>query len=28
VLTLLAGKPRGVVATIRIPVGATEVSHS
>jgi LytS/YehU family sensor histidine kinase len=27
-LTLLTGKPRGVVATIRIPVGATEVSHS
>jgi LytS/YehU family sensor histidine kinase len=28
VLTLLAGKPRGVVATIRIPEGATEVSRS
>ncbi|HTB67583.1 MAG TPA: hypothetical protein VK727_15265, partial [Steroidobacteraceae bacterium] len=28
VLTLLAGKPRGVVATIRIPVAATEVSGS
>jgi len=28
VLTLLAGKPRGVVATIRIPVGATEALGS
>jgi hypothetical protein len=28
VLTLLAGKPRGVVATIRIPVEATEASRS
>jgi signal transduction histidine kinase len=26
-LTLVAGKPRGVVATIRIPAGAPEVAH-